>query len=209
MAVSKRLRHEVLRRDNFTCRDCGRKPPGVEVEVDHVIPKALGGTDDPTNLATRCSDCNKGKSSTSPNAPMVADVAEDALRWSRAMAAAADQMLADLTGRSARHGQFSEKWEAWTHGTQRLPVPMDANWQHSVDSLLAAGLPMPVLLNCVEIAMSMRKVKPENIFRYMCGIAWNKVTELQKTAQRLAGGRDLPESIRPAGGGSYDCGRLS
>ncbi len=63
MAVSKRTRFEVLRRDNFTCRYC-RSTEGA-LTIDHVIPVALGGTDDPDNLVAACHDCNAGKGSIS------------------------------------------------------------------------------------------------------------------------------------------------
>lgn len=36
--------------------------PGVTLQVDHVIPADLGGTDDLDNLATLCQPCNRGKS---------------------------------------------------------------------------------------------------------------------------------------------------
>ncbi|WP_075737496.1 HNH endonuclease [Streptomyces acidiscabies] len=64
MAVSKRLRYEILRRDNHTCRYCGASAPDVPLRVDHVTPVALGGTDTPDNLVAACEPCNSGKSST-------------------------------------------------------------------------------------------------------------------------------------------------
>lgn len=57
-----RDRYAVLARDHFTCRYCGARAPGVELRVDHVIPLAKGGTDDPSNLVTACEPCNSGKS---------------------------------------------------------------------------------------------------------------------------------------------------
>lgn len=80
MAVSKRLRYEILRRDNHACRYCGATAPTVKLNVDHVIPQALGGSDKPTNLVTACADCNSGKTSSLPNATPVADVEQGALR---------------------------------------------------------------------------------------------------------------------------------
>lgn len=56
-----RARFDVLVRDNYTCRYCGRQAPNVVLHVDHVIPVAKGGTDDPDNLVTACYDCNEGK----------------------------------------------------------------------------------------------------------------------------------------------------
>jgi|GEM_PF-1936037 len=80
MAVSKRLRYEILRRDNHACRYCGATAPGVKLNVDHVIPKSLGGADVPTNLVTSCADCNAGKTSSMPNAMPVADVNQETFR---------------------------------------------------------------------------------------------------------------------------------
>ena len=62
MAISKKVRFEVFKRDEFTCRYCGQKPPGVVLEVDHVNPRASGGGDEEVNLVTSCFDCNRGKS---------------------------------------------------------------------------------------------------------------------------------------------------
>lgn len=89
MAISRRLRCEVLRRDGYTCRYRGAKAPDVALTVDHVIPEALGGTDEPSNLVTACQPCNAGKASASPDSELVEDVAADALRWQRAIQEAA------------------------------------------------------------------------------------------------------------------------
>lgn len=80
MAVSKRLRYEILRRDNHACRYCGATAPGVKLNVDHVIPTSLGGSDKPDNLVTACAECNSGKTSSMPNAEPVADVDQETFR---------------------------------------------------------------------------------------------------------------------------------
>lgn len=54
-------RFDILMRDGFRCRYCGRCAPDVELEIDHIIAVANGGTNDPSNLAVACSDCNAGK----------------------------------------------------------------------------------------------------------------------------------------------------
>lgn len=62
---SVRLRFQVLQRDNFTCRACGRSPAteiGVILEVDHVFAWSRGGETILTNLQTLCDQCNSGKS---------------------------------------------------------------------------------------------------------------------------------------------------
>ena len=75
MAVGKRLRFQIFRRDNFSCRYCGATAQaGAVLEVDHVKPRADGGQDVPTNLITACEGCNSGKSDIPLNAPVVEDV---------------------------------------------------------------------------------------------------------------------------------------
>jgi len=56
-----RFRIKILERDNFTCQYCGRKPPEVQLEIDHIHPKSKGGVDKEHNLRTSCRDCNIGK----------------------------------------------------------------------------------------------------------------------------------------------------
>lgn len=65
MAIGKRLRFEIFKRDGFRCRYCGANAVATLLHVDHVIAVAEGGGDDPENLVTACADCNLGKSSVS------------------------------------------------------------------------------------------------------------------------------------------------
>lgn len=59
--MKKSLRFSIFERDRFICKYCGRDSSSVALEVDHVIPRCEGGTDDPDNLVTSCFDCNRGK----------------------------------------------------------------------------------------------------------------------------------------------------
>lgn len=185
--ISKRLRFEVFRRDNHACRYCGATAPEAKLTIDHVLPVALGGTHEPGNLVTACSDCNSGKSAASPDAQLVADVSADAVRWGRAMTQAADILMREYRERADLHNRFAEAWNRWGYGPEhdRKRIPIDDDWKHSVDSMLSAGLPLEVLLECIDLAMAASHVKPENTFRYMCGIAWRKVTELREIAGAL------------------------
>jgi 5-methylcytosine-specific restriction protein A len=57
----KRIRIQVLIRDNYTCQDCGDVVDGKDAHVDHVIPLAAGGTNELSNLKTRCIRCHSKK----------------------------------------------------------------------------------------------------------------------------------------------------
>ncbi|TWV80433.1 AAA family ATPase [Moraxella sp. VT-16-12] len=55
----RRLKDEILARDLYTCQHCGRV--GGQLELDHIVNTANGGTDDPSNLQILCHDCHKVK----------------------------------------------------------------------------------------------------------------------------------------------------
>jgi hypothetical protein len=62
MTIPLSLRFDILNRDGFRCRYCGRNAPETELEVDHVHARSKGGSDGADNLVTTCRDCNRGKS---------------------------------------------------------------------------------------------------------------------------------------------------
>ncbi|MCA9870164.1 MAG: HNH endonuclease [Caldilineae bacterium] len=57
------LRQHVFVRAEHRCEYChtSRRVIGMPLVVDHIIPKALGGTDDPSNLCAACYRCNEYK----------------------------------------------------------------------------------------------------------------------------------------------------
>lgn len=192
MAVSKRLRFEILRRDGFRCRYCGVCAESAALRVDHVIPVALGGTDDPANLVTACEPCNTGKSSIAPDAPIVADVAADALRWARAMAIAAETRAAQRSVLAEIHDKFLAKWNAWTYtrGIKQYTIPLPGEWRVKVSRFIANGLELDDLTELIDVAMSARC---DDVWRYFCGCCWHRLTEAQELAREildLEGGTD-------------------
>lgn len=52
----------VVRRDNYTCQHCGKHLHDNEVEFDHIIPLAKGGSSEEHNIRLTCFDCNRDKS---------------------------------------------------------------------------------------------------------------------------------------------------
>lgn len=177
MAVSKRTRYEVLKRDNHTCRYCGATAPDAVITLDHVLPVALGGSDDPSNLVAACRDCNAGKSSTTPDAPLVEDVKQADLKWGRAMARAAELRAAQ---REDEVAYFHAFLNAWPQYRDRL-LPNDAD--EKVARLYRAGLPVEDMTSAARAATSNPGVY--NRFAYFMGICWNYVTEMQEAARQI------------------------
>ncbi len=73
--VRAQLRYQVLRRDHFKCRSCGRSPasdPSVQLQVDHIKPWSAGGETVLENLQTLCDKCNVGKGGSVGSRPLSA-----------------------------------------------------------------------------------------------------------------------------------------
>lgn len=181
MAVSRRLRFEILRRDGYTCRYCGAKAPDVALEVDHVIPQALGGGDTPNNLVTACEDCNSGKSSTTADLPEVEDVDATAALVERAQRVASERRRMEI----AKLEGFFDDFEAY-YRDKVYEAPgggsYGPSWTTSVERFLSEGLDPEDLLYYVRVVADACPRKP---WAYFCGCCWREITRRQEDARRL------------------------
>lgn len=59
-------RVNVFARDKYTCQYCGVRPPRSELNLDHVVPRSLGGRTTWDNVVTSCVDCNRRKGGRTP-----------------------------------------------------------------------------------------------------------------------------------------------
>jgi 5-methylcytosine-specific restriction endonuclease McrA len=59
-------RINVYARDNFTCQYCGGRRPRSELNLDHVVPRALGGKSTWENVVCSCLACNRKKGGRTP-----------------------------------------------------------------------------------------------------------------------------------------------
>lgn len=179
MAVSKRLRFEILRRDNHTCRYCGASAPDVPLRVDHVTPEALGGRTEPSNLVTACEPCNSGKSSVALDGAMVEDIKADALR----LAELQRQAYSVLVDRIHSRTYYANEWKLiWEY----QPIPED--WENTLGRWFEMGVPLELVLDAARTAQrNPRAFVGDGRFRYFCGIVWNQVsTVTAEAAVKLA-----------------------
>ncbi|MCT7979408.1 HNH endonuclease [Laspinema olomoucense] len=56
------VRAYVWERDRHQCQSCGKTEQETELNIDHIIPLAMGGSNDISNLQTLCRQCNQRKS---------------------------------------------------------------------------------------------------------------------------------------------------
>lgn len=186
-------------------RYCGARPPEVKLVVDHVIPSTLGGDSDPSNLAAACEDCNYGKSASSPDATLVAEVNEDAAEWIAAMNKAAErqrarygqtaavkrerealverccEMVSNGWPRDEQQAQeIMEIAEKHTGTAGAYIAPPPDGWQITVRRFALLGLTEEDLYEASSQAFSRPGVT--DVWRYFCGIAWNLIRQRQEWA---------------------------
>ncbi|HTF36084.1 MAG TPA: HNH endonuclease [Myxococcota bacterium] len=59
-------RINIYARDKFTCQYCGVRYPRSELNLDHVIPRSLGGRSTWDNVVCSCLECNRRKGGNTP-----------------------------------------------------------------------------------------------------------------------------------------------
>lgn len=181
MAVSKRTRFEVLRRDNYTCRYC--RSTENALTVDHVTPVALGGTDKPDNLVAACKDCNSGKSSSSPDAETIVDVSDDAMLWAEAMRVCIQGNACELMERVEFRRDFHQMWTAWKYGDES-EIGLPDGWEESIDRWREIGLDLDIIEDAARKAMTRPNIRHGEEFRYMAGIIWRTLDDIREDAAR-------------------------
>ena len=176
--ISKRIRFAVFDRDGFTCCYCGRQPPSVQLEIDHIIPVSNGGTNDQENLRTACVDCNRGKSNKSLGQIVTdrdtlarlqeAEEARAAAKAMRAAARARDKMRQECTNQICYHTSEDACKRASTTTLVNMCVEFGPSrvfeWLEHAAAVVGRGLPP----------------NETNMVKYLCGIAKHKREELSK-----------------------------
>lgn len=191
MAVSKRTRFEVLRRDGHTCQYCGEQAPHVTIHVDHVVPVSLGGSDKPENLVAACKDCNIGKSSIQPDAPLVAAIGDRAADYALKAKSAGSLIRADYEEFSDFACEFEQSWNQYKITSTDEAIPLDQLWRKSIMQWWKAGVPIEALTDAIGIAMARKNVNREDRFRYFAGVMWRLMDEYEL----IAGERGVEDPI--------------
>jgi hypothetical protein len=181
MAVSKRTRFEVFKRDRFTCQYCGRTPPSVILHCDHVIPSSEGGPDDVDNLVTSCDDCNLGKSNV-PLTEVPATVQDkmERTREKREQVEALNDLLREE--REAEDRQIEELGVYYFRQiTTRLEYVFTEDRERSIRTFLRR-MPAEQIKDAIDIAASRKPATLKNDstrWRYFCGVCWSMIRQAE------------------------------
>jgi hypothetical protein len=141
-----------------------------------------------------------------PDASLVAQVSDDSVRWAQAMKLAAEQLgIADEAMESRLQGIADYWYDAvprYNHGKPKWRLPSD--WRNVIVGILNAGLPDAVVLDSIDIAVNARG-NVDNAFRYMLGVANNKLAKLQEQAQAILAAQN-PQPEPDLGPSEYEKG---
>lgn len=167
-SLSVSVRFRIFHRDGFTCQYCGRKPPDVILEVDHIRPVANGGANDEMNLVTSCADCNRGKGAT--NLECVPTSLQHA-------AAQAQERMLQVKRMAEIIEQEREDFEDQCWAIAEIIQP---GASEGCSSAMMRSIRMFVrkigyieACNAAYLAAERKSVGGLR-FRYFCGICWNK-----------------------------------
>ena len=171
MSISKRLRFEIFKIDNFSCRYCGRTPPSVILEIDHIIPVSKGGKDNKENLITACFDCNRGKTNI-----LLMEKNKNSLeiiKEREAQIKAFNKLLMKQRQRFDNEADeinkiFSKFWNN--------EYSLSDKGLLSVKKFLKK-LPFAIVLEAAEIATTKNLIIKNQEFQYFCGICHRKIRE--------------------------------
>ena len=185
MSVRPKVRFDVFKRDEFTCRYCGRTPPTVTLQLDHVIPRKEGGTDEIDNLATSCADCNQGKGavplSQQQSSKVLAQRRQEEMERAEQLDAY-NQFLEER--RDATDIAIEELCLTWREATSHKRPRSKAVWfdRMTPDHISAMRkflrlLPKQLVVEAIEIACSRLAGEDNatNRFKYFCGVCWRTI----------------------------------
>lgn len=166
--LSKKQRFDVFKRDVFTCQYCGRTPPSIVLEVDHIIAVASGGKNEEENLVTSCFDCNRGKGAADINIALM-PLAD--------RAAIIAEKEAQLYGYQEILAARRERIE--TEAFEIVRALRDDAPIHRRDFLsikrFLDDLGFDEVADAAEIARAAKPYSHSTMFRYFCGVCWNKI----------------------------------
>lgn len=186
MTVSSRTRFEVFKRDRFTCQYCGKNPPDVLLECDHIIPRAAGGTDEITNLTTACKECNAGKSDRlleEGTAPAVSRSVVDDLRERLEQAAAYTELVGQQTNLIEKQRNLIFQYWAKSFRAKTVEQADGAYWHFDDGSfpnersvrIFIRRMPVNEILAAVDIAASRHDHPTDWACRLFYKLCWRRI----------------------------------
>lgn len=166
------MRFNVFKRDGFTCQYCGRNPPTVVLEADHVHPVSAGGKTTADNLLTACFDCNRGKGAELLSAiPESLEQRAELLREKQEQVKAYGKLLRDIEKQGEVLIDRVESIFQRYFPTRQFTD----SFRDSVKVNFASVMAEDQLLLAMTKACIKRPDDSAGATKYFCGICWNMI----------------------------------
>ena len=184
--LGKRRRFEIFERDGFSCRYCGKTPPGVILHVDHIIAVIEGGSNEPENLITSCSECNLGKGRKALTASAPLDY--------QGLADEAAERAAQIAAYGAYSKRLMDEQEELVNVVGRAFFAPDGRnltfaegkWRNSVRYFLKK-LSLDQVVDAAQIACGKIDGSSTERFRYFCGVCHRRIK--QRSSESMSAAR--------------------
>jgi hypothetical protein len=170
--IGKSLRFETFKRDGFVCQYCGASPPKATLEVDHIVPVAGGGGNEPDNLTTACFDCNRGKAARS------LDVVPQSLADKAALTAEREEQLRGYQTimQDRRERIESEVWQVIERWTGEKSTSHE---KFNAIKRFIERIGVDEVFDAVDVTLGASIRSQRSEFLYFCKVCWNKVTVIE------------------------------
>lgn len=169
--ISKKLRFDVFKRDDFICQYCGQHPPAVILELDHINPVCNGGKNTEDNLITSCFDCNRGKGGELLTAiPQTVQEKREILAEKEEQLKEYNKLLKRKSAREIRtinylNEIYQEIFEEWC---------MSESFKNTIRTKFLPHLTQEQLEKALRIAIWKTKDSRRSL-KYFCGICWKVI----------------------------------
>lgn len=168
--ASKTIRFDVFKRDAFTCQYCGRKPPKIVLEIDHIYPKSKGGKDDINNYITACYDCNRGKTNkllTTVPATITRNLKK--LKEKRLQIEEYHKYVQSLSRQKEKDIEaVNREFIKCSHEKYEL----SNNFKNDAVRTFVTRLPPIKVIEAMKMACSRLPYNDVRVLKYFCGICW-------------------------------------
>jgi hypothetical protein len=171
--ISKKLRFEVFKRDNFTCQYCSAKPPNVPLEIDHIIPVCKKGTNHIDNLITACFDCNRGKSGNELNS--IPNTLSEKSEIKK-IAIAQYREYQKILIQQKKQMEIDVLMVEEIYNSVYTEYVFMEKFKLSVKNFIKK-LGVESVCESMEIACSKIHYDEQKVLKYFCGICWTKIKE--------------------------------
>lgn len=177
MAISKKLRFEVFKRDGFACGYCGKTPPEVTLEIDHINPKSKGGKDDINGLLTACFDCNRGKrdivlkkipGTLRDNLEILKEKEIQLTEYNKFIKKIEKRLRVEIEEVNEVYTSYFKDWE------------LSEKFKNSTVRQFLNLLPKHEIKDAMRIACNKIYYDRNDAIQYFCGICWNKIKGKEK-----------------------------